>query len=196
MPRNNLSYRSMAALGYNRAVRCHCACSASGTGGWGCISWELSKPLCVVLSVSVGVAAAQRYQLACQAFSLLVWDTLYFLRPELPNHVQRAFCSCLNICLGCILMYHWIPSTLGGPFWAEGNLGTGLCGWGPGSRVWRDGEPGLLSQYWCWHEWDWVRQHGWVERAGLWALTQTDSPWVWIIALLLTACPWTWYVQL
>lgn len=61
------------------------------------------------------------------------------------NHVQRAFCSYLNICLGCVLLHRWIPSPLSGPSWGE--AWAPASGWG----VWRwRARP--LTQYCCWLE--------------------------------------------
>lgn len=179
------------APGCNSSVRCHCARSACGARGWGFASCELSKPSCIVLSVIAGVAAARRYQLACQA-CLLPSETLCtFTNESSLNHVQRASSSCLNICLGCALLPHWIPSALSGPSWAGGAWAP-ASGWGTGLGVWR-WRARLLTQYHCQLEWDWVRQHGLVGRAWLWA-SSSERPWAWILALLLAACPWIWYL--
>lgn len=81
-------------------------CSLSLREAGGFASCESCKPSCVVVSVTVGVAAARRYQLACQALLSPIRDALYFHRRELPHRVQRASCCCLNVCLGYALMHH------------------------------------------------------------------------------------------
>lgn len=108
------------------------------------------------------------------------------------NCVQRASCSYLNICLVCAVLHDWIPSTVRGPSWGGGAWAP-ASGWGTGLGVWRwRARP--LTQYCCRLEWDWVRQHGLVERAWLWAFN-SDRPWVWwTLALLFIACPWIWYL--